>query len=452
MSNENTRIRRAEGISGANGTRGAGWNRGTDGTRRGSGIRGLFDSIFGWNRPKQIEKELDGFYKTLTAYTPAFQSWGGRLYESELIRASIDAIARHAGKMDLRIQGTANPKLRARLRSGPNEWMTMYQFLYRLVTILEMQNNAFIVPVLEYGAAGELEIRGYFPILPSRTEIMDVGGEPWMKYQFRNGQTGYIELARVGIMNKFQYEDDIFGEDNRALASTMDLLSMQQQGIKEGIKNGATFRFMAKLTNFAKPEDLAKERERFNRENLQGESGGILLFPNQYSDAKQIDQKPYIVDADQMKLIQTNVYNYFGVNDDVLQNKAVGDQWAAFYDGKLEPIAVQLSQAMTSMTFSRREIAQGNIVVVSANRLQYASTKEKLDVSSQMADRGIMNRNEIREIWGLPPIENGDSFLVRGEYKDPDKGAEEIGTDETADATGGEAGDTWTYSAGPETD
>jgi len=387
---------------------------------------GLFDAIFGWNKPKKVEQDLEGFFKTLTAYSPAFQTWGGALYESELIRASIDAIARHAGKMNLDVLGTAQPKLRARMRSGPNEWQTMYQFVYRLTTILEMQNNAFIVPVLEYNAQGELEIRGYFPVLPSRTEVLDVGGKPWIKYSFRNGQTGYIEMERVGILTKFQYNDDFFGEDNRALGSTMDLVNMQQQGIKEGIKNGATFRFMARMSNFVKPEDLAKERERFNRFNLQGESGGILLFPNQYADPKQIEQKPYVVDADQMKLIRENVFNYFGVNENILQNKAVGDDWAAFYDGKLEPIAVQLAQCMTRMTFSRREIAQGNMVSVTANKLQYASTKEKLDVSAQMADRGIMNRNEIREIWGLPPIEGGDAFLVRGEYKDPDKAAEEL--------------------------
>lgn len=403
-------------------------------TGRSVGIRGLFESIFGWNRPKEIQKGIEGFYKTLTAYTPAFTTWGGALYESELIRAAIDAIARHAGKMTLDIQGTANPKLRSRLRSGPNEWQTMYQFVYRLVTILEMQNNAFIVPVLDYNAKGDLKIRGYFPVLPSRTEVLDVDGEPWMKYSFRDGQTGYIEMERVGILNKFQYEDDIFGEDNRALNATMDLINMQQQGIKEGIKNGATFRFMAQMSNFTSPTDLAKERERFNAQNLQGESGGLLLWPYEYKDPKQIEQKPYVVDADQMKLIQENVFNYFGVNMDVLQNKAVGDAWAAFYDGKLEPIAVQIGESMTRMTFSRREIAQGNMVTVSANRLQYASTKEKLDVSSQMADRGIMNRNEIREIWGLPPIEGGDMFLVRGEYKDPDTESVTV-TEETEETT-----------------
>ena len=383
---------------------------------------GLFDSIFG-RRPAKAGREADGYFKTLTAYTPVWSSWGGKLYESELVRAAIDAIARHASKLAIDIQGGANPKLRTRLKAGPNPWMTYSQFLYRLATILEMQNNAFIVPVL---GDDPDEIKGFFPVLPSRAAILDVDGMPWLEYTFRDGQKGYIEFSRTGLMTRYQYEDDIFGTDNHALSGTMNLITMQQQGIAEGIKNGATFRFMAHMTNFVKPEDLAKERTRFNRENLQGESGGILLFPSTYGDPKQIDQKPYVVDADQMRMIQENVFNYFGVNLDVLQNKAVGDAWAAFFDGKLEPFAVQLSEALTRMTFSRREMATGNRVVVSANRLQYASTNEKLNVSAQMADRGIMTRNEIREIWGLPPVEGGDTFLVRGEYKDPDKDTEAV--------------------------
>lgn len=400
---------------------------------------GLFESIFG---KKKAAPQADGVFKTLTAYTPVFTTWGGKLYESELIRASIDAIARHASKLAIGIQGSAHPRLKSQIRSGPNAWMTYSQFLYRTATILYMQNNAFVVPVLGADQRGEPELRGYFPVLPSRTEVVDVDGEAWFKYSFRNGQIGCVEMDRVGMLSRYQYEDDIFGSDNKALSSTMELISMQQQGIREGIRNGATFRFMAKLGNFAKPEDVAKERERFNRENLQGESGGILLFPNTYTDAKQIEQKPYVVDADQMKLIQESVFNYFGVNMDVLQNKAVGDSWAAFYDGALEPFAVQLSQALTRMTFTPIEIAHGNLVTVTANRLQYASTAEKLNVSAQMADRGIMNRNEIREIWSLPPIEGGDAFLVRGEYKDPDQQEALDAKDQAGAETGNQGQDT----------
>jgi hypothetical protein len=35
-----------------------------------------------------------------------------------------------------------------------------------------------------------------------------------------------------------------------------------------------------------------------------------------------------------------------------------------------------------------------------------------------MADRGIMNRDEIREIWNLPALPNGagQAYTIRGEY------------------------------------
>ena len=143
---------------------------------------GLLDKIFG---PKVIAPNDSGYFKTLTAYQPAFTSWGGRLYESELIRASIDAIARHASKMTIDIQGGAKPTLKTIIRTGPNSWMTYSQFLYRLTTILYMQCNCFIVPVLAINAKDDEEIRGYFPILPSRTEVLDVDGSPWFACSFR---------------------------------------------------------------------------------------------------------------------------------------------------------------------------------------------------------------------------------------------------------------------------
>ena len=141
-----------------------------------------------------------------------------------------------------------------------------------------------------------------------------------------------------------------------------------------------------------------------------------LSFPNTYQDIKQIDSKPYTVDEKQMQLIHQNVYSYFGVNEDVLQNKAVGDSWAAFYEGAIEPFAIQFSEALTFSLFSQRETSEGSMVMATANRLQYASTQEKKEISEMAADRGLMTINEIRDIWNLAPIENGDVFPHRGEY------------------------------------
>ena len=371
---------------------------------------GLFKKIFA---KISIPKGQQGFFTTLNGYTPVFTSWDGQIYESELIRAAINARATHISKLAVKTQGSAQPKLQTRLKNGPNEWQTWGQFLYRLSTILDIQNTAFIVPVInEFG-----ETIGMYPVLPSLCAIVQYNNEPWIRYQFRNGQTAAIEMSRCGIMTKFQYSDDFFGENNTALTPTLELIDIQNQGIKEAVKTSASFRFMAQVKNFAKPEDLAKERERFTKENLQGE-GGVLLWPNTYDGIQQIKSTPFVVDAEQMRNIQQRVYSYYGVNDDILQNKAYGDAWAAFYEGAIEAFSIQFSDVATKMLFTERERTSGALLMATANRLQYMSNADKWNVSSQMADRGIMNRDEIREIWNLPPLPNGQgqAYTIRGEY------------------------------------
>ncbi len=371
---------------------------------------GLFEKIF--KRPGSRDAP-EGFFETFTAYTPVFTNWGGKIYESELVRSAINARATHISKLSIKVRGDAKPSLAAKLETGPNEWQTWGQFLYRLSTILDVQNTAFIIPVLDYN----WEPSGVYPVLPSYCEIVQYSGEPWVRYRFKNGDHAAIELKYCGIMNKFQFADDFFGESNLALAPTMELIDIQNKGIKEGVKSAATFRFMAKVNNFSKTEDLAKERKRFTKENLQGE-GGVLLFPNTYSEIQQIKSSPFVVDTDQMNFIKQNVFDYFGVNEDILQNKAYGDKWSAFYEGAIEPFAIQFSDVSTKMLFTEQERASGSFLMATANRLQYMSNTEKLSVSAQMADRGIMNRDEIREIWNMEPLPNnqGKAYTIRGEY------------------------------------
>lgn len=375
---------------------------------------GLFDRIFG-RAPKPTGTYKGGFV-SMTGYQPHFTRWGGDIYERELIRAIIDAIATHVSKLKVEVMGAAKPALQNKLKHGPNQFQTWSQFLYRLETIRQIHNTAFVVPIYDrYG-----EISGIFCPLPDRCELIEYGNTPFLRYKFSHGETAAIELEYCGILTKFQYRSDFFGENNHALIPTLDLIHIQNQGIEEGVKSAATYRFMAKVNNFSKAEDLKKERRRFSDENFSrdAEGGGLLLFPNTYTDIKQVDVKPWMIDADQMKVIKDNAFEYFGMNEDVLQNKAYGDSWAAFYEGKIEPFAIQFSEVMTRMLFTYREQSQGNYVMATANRLQYLSNADKLAVSAQMADRGLMSRNEIREIWNLTPLppEIGDQLPVRGEY------------------------------------
>lgn len=378
---------------------------------------GLFDAVF---RPKQNKEQqqvlenANTFFKTFTAYRPVFTNWQGSIYESELIRSAINARAKHVSKLKVEIIGEGKPTLQTKLKQGPNQWQNWPQFLARTSTILDIHNSAFIVPVRDQ----YMVTTGYYTVLPSRCELVEYKGEPWIRYRFSRGEVGAARASECAILTQFQYESDFFGESNAALTPTLRLLDLNEQGIKEAIRNGATFRFWGQMGNFAKTEDIRKEEERFNREHFQEENGGMLLFPNNYANIHQYNQAPYTVDQAQLEQIRTNVYNYFGVNEDVLQNKAYGDAWSAFYEGFVEVFAVQFSEAMTRAMFSETERGYGNKVMLTSNRLQYLSNADKLQVAAQLTDRGIFSINEAREVFNLPPVDGGDIRTIRGEYKD----------------------------------
>ena len=377
---------------------------------------GLFDFIF---KPKNVElsREADSYFRTLTAYRPHFTTWNGKLYESELVRSAIDARARHISKLKVEIQGAARPTLQTKLRLKPNNWQTWSQFLYRVSTILDMQNTAVIVPVYDE----LMNPVGYYPVLPRKCEIVqDDDGTPFLRYEFANGERAADYLEECAILTKFQYKDDFFGETNHALDPTMSLVHMNNEGIKEAIRNGATYRFTARMTNFSNTEDLKRERQRFSEANLKADeaNGGLLLFPNTYADIKELQNKGYTVPEAELREIRTSVYNYFAVNEDILQSKAYGDAWSAFYESVVEPFSIQFSETMTQALFSDRERAQGSLLMATSNRLQYMTTKEKMEVSASMFDRGIWNRDDVRDVWNMAPLPDGQgqAYIIRGEY------------------------------------
>ena len=389
---------------------------------------GLFEKLF----PKPSRERVEGYFKTLNAYIPAFNSFEGGMYEMELTRAAIHSFATNASKLKPEIQGNAYKNLEKMLQFKPNPWMDTTKFIYRLATILSVNTTAFILPM--YGEDLKTII-GFYPLLPQRTEVVSVGNEPWLKYYFGNGDRAAIELSRVGIISQHQYKNDFFGDGSSALDPTLSLMSMQKQGIEEGIKQGAMLRFMARLSNTLREENIVEERQRFSKMNLHADNTtGVMMFDAKYDEVKQIESKPFIVDADQMKIIQTNVYNYFGVNEKILQNSYNEDEWSAYYEGKIEPFALQLGLVMSNMLFTQKELAFGNQIIFSANRLQYASNNSKLNISTSLFDRGILTTNQIMDIWNLPHVEDGDRRFIRREYVQMDK----LDEGSEADATNAE--------------
>ena len=391
---------------------------------------GMLEMIFG-KREQPAKLKNAQIFRMLEGYTPAWTTWRGSVYESELIRASLDAWGRHTAKLKPNIKGAALPELQSKLKVRPNRFQEWSKFLYQFATVLGARNTAFLVKT----RAEDGTPTGIINIVPESWELLEYEGEPWIRFILQNNKRRAERLAEVGISTRFQYRNELFGENNEAMRPVLDLISMQRQGITEGIKNGNSYRFYAKSDNWASDEDIGAEMERYNKFTFGNKkaAGGVLLFPNTYDDIHEMKASGFTIDKDQQAHIEKNVYDYFGVNENIIQNKAIGDEWLAFYEGLIEWIAIQLSETVSGMLYTDRErMGYGNEIFFTSNRLQYMSNKDKLEAIKTNADRGLMTRNELREIENLAPLPEpyGSQIPARGEYYNVNEGPTDPDGDE----------------------
>ena len=376
---------------------------------------GILDKIL----PKRLRegRGTAPSYQTFTDYAPAFTSYDGGVYEQELTRAAIERFAVACSKLKPEHMGTAKAQTSRIFDTAPNPWMTWPKFLARVATALECENTAYVVP----GYAGDMQtVAELWPLVPSACELVDVGGEPWLRFSLLSGETASIELTSACVLTRFQYRSDVFGSEG-CLNPTMQLIHAQQQAQESAIKNTATIRFLAAVEGQVAPEDLKKKRDDFYKANLTAENdSGLMAYDATFRDIRQIDPKSYVIDPVEMERIERNVCTYFGTNMKVLTNEFDEAAWAAYYEGKVEPFAVQLGQGLTQMLYTRREQVTGNRVMFSSKRLEYASTDSKRNMIRDMLDRGVITINDAREILQMSPVEGGDVRVIRGEYVNAD--------------------------------
>lgn len=394
---------------------------------------GIFSKFINNREERKGIKRLENTFKLLTGYNTVFTTFNGGLYEMGLTRSCIDKIATQCSKLHPVINGNKNyNNLNILLQNKPNRLMTTQQFLYRLVTILLVENNAYIIPIFENSVS--MKIIGFYPARSSGSKIVKYDGVDYLVYQVDNKEY-VVEYDFAGVLRRHYYKKEYLGESNEAINSTMDLINTQEKGIKEGIKSGAMIRFLAKLGMVQNPESIKAEQERLKNEQLSVENnGGVLIFDSKYSDVQKVDSKPFIVDKDNMDLIKNNVFDYFHMSEGILQNTASEDQWNLFYEDVIEPIAIQISQVLTNMIIKQADIKNGLNIVLESTKLQFISNNTKLNVSQQLFDRGILSTNQVMDIWNLPHVdESEDKRYIRKEYTEVNNLDKEVNDNEQDD-------------------
>ena len=374
---------------------------------------GIFD-IF-----KRSKTKYSGDFKPYDINTWSYRSFDGNALNIDLVRACVDALARNIAKMSLRPivmnkDGTTtidNISDIAKVLKHPNQYMTMYDFLYKVSAMYYLNNNAFIYP--EYDEKGYLV--ALHPINYSTFKLYELDNKLYASFRLRYTRTYTIAYDRIIHLRNHFIQDDLMGDANNALYTACELIGAQNQGIINGIKNSAIIRGILKTINVIKDEDLEKAKQRFIKDNLSAQNNGGVIAVDGKFDYQSIESKPYIVDSATMDQAKNKIFSYFGVNEEFLQNKFTSEQYEAVYEGRLEPFAILITDSLTYSLYTERERGFGNEIEVNMSRLKYQPTATIVNVISATKELGLFTRDDYRSMLGYTPLgheRGGDEIMI----------------------------------------
>ena len=340
------------------------------------------------------------------------------------MRSCVRALAEHSSKANAKAiryesdeQKPGDKRLEKMIQHKPNIYMNGKDFIYKVRTRLELDNNAFIyIQRDDFG-----KCVGLYPMPKATYQALDYGGKLFVEFKFLNGQKMVASWDDLAILRKDYESSDIFGTSNEPILTTLSLLSTTQQGLENAIESTANLRGIIKSTKtMLKPADLKLIRDKFVEDFMDVTNEGGIAALDASQEFEPISLNPTTANYKHIEELRNNVYRYFGVNDDILLSKAVGDSWQAFYESRLEPFLIALGLELTNKIFSDRERGFGNEIIFESNRMQYMSMADKMKLTD-LVDRGIMSPNEVRRALNLAPYEGGDAIVRRLDTKPIDE-------------------------------
>lgn len=346
-----------------------------------------------------------------------YSPWSGSIYKSDIVRAAIRPKVKAIGKLAaLHIREgpdglKVNPEPYMRmLLEEPNPYSTGQMFREKLATQLQLNNNAF---ALIYRDENGYPLQLYPVNATSVEAIRKEDGTLQLKFWLPRGQTLTVSYDDVIHLRDDYNDNDLFGSSKAdALQSLMEIINASDKSIVNAVRTSAVIKWILKFKSQLKKEDREMQIKDFVNSYLSLNNEGGAAYSDPRYDLEQVKPTNFVPAASQQKEALQRIYSFFGTNDHIVQAQYTEDEWVAYYEAEIEPLAQQMAGEFSRKLFTRRERGFGNRILFDSSDLSYASMTTKLNLL-QMVDRGALTPNEWRRVMNLPPIEGGDEVVRR---------------------------------------
>ena len=325
------------------------------------------------------------------------KSFGNDVSMHPIVSSCIDCIAKHCAKASFYTEDGQQIDFLKR----PNEYQSQSSFIYKIVANLKKNNECFIyIDRNKRNKVKQLHVLNH-----GNCQIKVVEDE--LLFEFLLPITGtkkvvpYTEI--IHIRDKYM-NNEFYGDDQQeTLKNLVNTKHTLEQGIEKYIHTSNLVRGIVQVNAILKNEDLQKYLNDFNGQfdNLENKSSFAVL--DNKASFTPISSNAQIPDHEIFESVNREIYSYFGLTQEIVENNASNDSMEEFYDSVIAPILKQISEEFSDKLNMTVALTLDNYI--------FASFAKKISAVKEMVQFGILSIDESRQLLGYGKIPGGEKRL-----------------------------------------
>lgn len=325
------------------------------------------------------------------------KSFGNDVSLHPIVSSCIDCIAKHCAKASFYTEDGQQIDFLKR----PNEYQSQSSFIYKIVANLKKNNECFVyIDRSKRNKVKQLHVLNH-----GNCQIKVVEDE--LLFEFLLPITGtkkvvpYSEI--IHIRDKYM-NNEFYGDDQQeTLKNLVNTKHTLEQGIEKYIHTSNLIRGIVQVNAILKNEDLQKYLNDFNGQfdNLENKSSFAVL--DNKAAFQPISSNAQIPDHEIFESVNREIYSYFGLTQEIVENNASNDSMEEFYDSVIAPILKQISEEFSDKLNMTVALTLDNYI--------FASFAKKISAVKEMVQFGILSIDESRQLLGYGKIPGGEKRL-----------------------------------------
>ena len=374
---------------------------------------GFFDRLR--RKPPKTQK----WAQTLNGYAPVFSQFGTNIYASDVVQQAIKCIVDEMKKLNpahIRYNGNdpvpVNDDIQTVL-NNPNPLMTTSEFLEKILWLLLLNYNAFVLPTYyiweDEKGTQKRKYSGLYPLKPTQVDFIEDGsGRMYVKMRFENNfetTVPYDDLIHIKYnysVNEYMGGDASGQPDHTALLKTLELNDTLLKGIAKAMNSSYAVNGVVKYNTMLDDGKIEAALKELERKLNNSESGFLPL--DLKAEYTPLQHEIKLVDEETLKFIDEKILRNWGVPLSILTGDYTKSQYEAFYQKTLEPLIISISQAFTKKLFTDRERSFGNRIELYPKDLIFMTVEQTLEMVNLLSNTGSIYENEKRVAFGLRPL------------------------------------------------